>query len=148
MSLFQWQESLSVGDAAVDADHQLLITGLNMMHDAMLAGRGKEVVGAILDGMVLHLKEHIAREEALWKRIDYAGLAEHKKEHEECLRLAGDLYQLYKAGEVALVIDVMTFMQNRLFAHMVNQDKKAAEAIAAAEIHRSCRVCARRRNAA
>ena len=57
MSFFEWKERMSVGDDMVDSDHQKLIGYLNEMHEAMIAGRGKQVVGEILDKLVAYTKD-------------------------------------------------------------------------------------------
>jgi len=138
---------MSTGDPRVDADHQRLIGYLNEMHEAMLSGRGKEVVGEILDKLCAYAKEHFTREEALWKKAKYAGFAEHKKEHEECLNRVGELRACFATSGVSLAVDVMSFMHTWLKAHTLKSDKEAADAIAAAELASSCKVCDRRKRA-
>jgi len=147
MSFFEWKERMSVGDDMVDSDHQKLIGYLNEMHEAMIAGRGKQVVGEILDKLVAYTKEHFAREEALWKGGHYAGIEQHRKEHKDCIATVTELKAKYATGGVALAIDVMNFLRDWLKTHTLKSDKEAADAIAAAKLASSCKVYTSRKRA-
>ena len=56
MPLMNWTEKLSVGVAVIDDDHKKLVAMVNELYDAMQAGRGKDTLGRILDGLVQYTK--------------------------------------------------------------------------------------------
>jgi hemerythrin len=47
MPLFAWDESLSVGYEPIDEQHKRLIALINKLHDAMIEGKGQEVLGEL-----------------------------------------------------------------------------------------------------
>ena len=56
MALFAWSDDLSVGNSFIDGDHKKLITMINNFHDAMEQGRGNDVVGKVLNNLVIYTK--------------------------------------------------------------------------------------------
>jgi hemerythrin-like metal-binding protein len=122
---------MSVGNQIIDRDHQKLVAYLNEMHDAMMAGHGREIVGAILDKLVAYTKEHFGREEIVWKAGHYVNFAQHKKEHEDLLKTVSEFHTKYKAGTTSLSVDVMNFLRDWLKNHIVKSDHEAFEAIKA-----------------
>ena len=44
MALLTWQDKYSVGIAQIDDQHKQLIIMINELNDAMLAGKGKDVL--------------------------------------------------------------------------------------------------------
>jgi hemerythrin-like metal-binding protein len=133
MSFMEWKDNkMSVGNSQIDHDHQKLVHYVNEMHDAMMAGHGKDVVGPILHKLVLYTHEHFAREEGIWRAGHYAGLVAHQKLHHDLLKTVTDFQAKYNAGAVALSVDVMNFLRDWLKNHILKSDKEAADAIAAA----------------
>ena len=65
MPLFTWNASYSVNVKRFDADHQQLFSILNELHDAMKAGRGKEVLEGTLTELLRYTERHFTAEEAL-----------------------------------------------------------------------------------
>ena len=131
MSFLPWKDSMSVGHPAIDKDHRMLIQYLNEMHEAMSTGKGKTVVGTILNRLVLYTKEHFGREELVWKAGHYVDFEKHKKEHADLLKTVSDFKTKYDAGTVTLSVDIMNFLRDWLKTHILKSDKEAADAIAA-----------------
>ena len=98
----------------------------------MSAGRGKDVVGTILNRLVLYTHEHFGREELIWKAGRYAGLEKHKKEHADLLKTVTEFKAKYDKGTIALSVDVMEFLRDWLTNHILKSDNDAANAIATA----------------
>jgi len=131
MSFFEWKPNMSVGNALIDNDHRKLVHYVNEMHHAMMGGRGREIVGPILDKLVAYTKEHFGREEIIWKAGRYADFELHKRQHEQLLKTVADFHAKYAAGTAALSVDVMNFLRDWLKNHILKADKEAADAIAA-----------------
>jgi hemerythrin-like metal-binding protein len=131
MAFFEWKDRMSVGDPAIDSDHQTLIQYVNEMHEAALSGRGKEVLGPMLDKLAAYTQRHFAREEALWKAGNYADFECHRKEHEACLKTIAEFRTRFGSGSIALAIDLAHFMNHWLKSHALKSDKEAAAAIEA-----------------
>ncbi len=136
MAFFEWKDSMTVGHhPMIDRDHRMLIQYINEMHTAMMAGKGKEAVGVILNKLVVYTKEHFGREEIVWRSGHYAGLEKHKKEHAGLLKTVGDFKLKYEKGAVVLSVELMNFLRDWLKNHILKEDKAAADAIAAASAH-------------
>ena len=131
MSFFEWKPNMSVGNALIDNDHRKLVHYVNEMHHAMMGGRGREIVGPILDKLVAYTKEHFGREEIIWKAGRYADFELHKRQHEQLLKTVADFHAKYAAGTAALSVDVMNFLRDWLKNHIIKSDHEAFEAIKA-----------------
>ena len=132
MSFFEWKDTMTVGNPMIDRDHKMLIQYINEMHAAMMAGKGKEVVGPIVGKLVAYTKDHFSREEVVWKSGHYVGLDRHQKEHVELIKNVVDFKTKYDQGAMALSVDVMNFLRDWLKTHILKSDKAAFDAISLA----------------
>jgi len=126
----EWNNSMSVGNPAIDQDHRTLIQYVNEMHSAMAAGKGKEIVGNILTKLVKYTQEHFGREEIIWKAGGYVDFDRHKQAHADLLRTVAEFKGKFDKGAVLLTLDVMNFLRDWLTNHILKADKAAAQAIA------------------
>src|ERR1035438_7227426 len=125
MPLIKWDENLSVGVKALDEDHQRLLNMVNDLHDAIMLGRARDVLGGVLDGMVKYTETHFAREEQLLVQTHYRGRAAHKREHENLTLRVKDLQTHYNNHEpAALSIETINFLKTWLVKHIQGSDKK------------------------
>ncbi len=125
MALVVWSDKLSVGVRSIDDQHKKLVTLLNQLHDGMIAGRGKEVVGPVLKGLIDYTATHFKYEEDLFARTGYADSAAHKKEHSDLVRRVLEIQQIYnEKGPSVLTIQVMNFLKDWLTAHILGSDQK------------------------
>jgi hemerythrin-like metal-binding domain len=136
MALVVWSEKLSVGVRSIDDQHKKLVTLVNQLHDGMIAGRGKEVVGPVLKGLIDYTRVHFKYEEDLFARIGYADSAAHKKEHADLVRRVLEIQAVYEdKGPSVLTIQVMNFLKDWLTAHILGSDMKYAPLMIAKQIN-------------
>jgi hemerythrin-like metal-binding protein len=121
---FAWNTNMSVGVKASDDDHKKLIELLNRLYGGMKGGQGRQVVGKVLDDLIIYTKSHFAREEVLFDRTGYPAALEHKKQHRELVRQAEELQARYKSGESALSIETLDFLKDWLNNHIQGTDKQ------------------------
>lgn len=127
MALVVWSEKLSVGVRSIDDQHKKLVTLVNQLHDGMIAGKGKEVVGPVLKGLIDYTATHFKYEEDIFARIGYGDAAAHKKEHDDLVRRVKEIQQVYdQKGPSVLTIQVMNFLKEWLTAHILGSDQKYA----------------------
>jgi hemerythrin-like metal-binding protein len=125
MPFMQWSDKLSVSVAILDNDHKRLIELINELHDAMLAGRGKEALSKILDGLIAYTIEHFRREEGMLVNAEYPDLSAHRKEHEKLTQQVRDIQKKYLEGKSLMIsMEVMTFLKDWLANHIQGTDKK------------------------
>jgi len=124
MPLMDWGPKLSVGIREFDGEHQKLVGMVNDLFDAMNAGKGKDRLAPILDGLVSYTVSHFQHEERLMKQHGYAGYAAHKDEHDKLTHQVADIQQKFKGGATAaLSVEVMNFLKNWLIKHIMGTDK-------------------------
>ncbi len=124
MSLLKWNDNLSVKIAAMDKEHQKLIGLINDLNDAMGQGKGKDIIGKTLDGLLLYTKTHFADEEKMLTAHAYPELVKQKNMHVKFVEKVTEYKQKYESGNTALSIAVVDFLSNWLKSHIQVEDKK------------------------
>lgn len=123
MSLVSWNDKLSVGVPSIDDQHKKLVSLLNQLHDAMMSGKGKDMLGGILKGLIDYTVVHFRYEEELFVRTGYPDSEAHKKSHAELVRKVQDVQKKYDTdGPKALTIPVMNFLKDWLANHIQGAD--------------------------
>ncbi len=123
MPLIEWRNDFSVNIREVDEQHKKLIAMLNELYDAMSAGKGKEVLSRILDGMAEYTVTHFTTEERLMREYNYPGYVKHKREHESFVRRVLEFREKFEKGEITAV-EVMRYLSEWLKNHILGSDKK------------------------
>ncbi len=131
MSLIQWNDTLSLHVEELDRQHMKLIAIINELHDAMGQGRGKRVVGDILDRLVDYTTYHFGAEEQLMEAHAYPGSARHHVQHVEFVKRLIELRAAYAQRQIALSITVMTFLSDWLVDHIMGSDQLIGPHLAA-----------------
>jgi hemerythrin len=123
MAIFDWKEEYIVGVAQIDKQHKVLVGMINELHEAMSTGKGKTVLGKILDGMIDYTVSHFATEEKLMTQYAYPTYTVHKMVHDKFTTEALALQKKYRAGETVLTNEVSKFLSNWLKEHILQTDK-------------------------
>jgi hemerythrin len=126
--ILPWSDKYSVGLPDVDTQHKELIRLINSLHAAMSEGKGKEVLGSILDDLVRYTRTHFAYEESLLRERGYTDLAAHTRIHQELTHQVLDLQAKLKSGKLTITIEVMTFLKHWLADHILSRDLAYAKA--------------------
>jgi hemerythrin-like metal-binding protein len=128
MALIDWTETLCVGHSRIDEQHQELTRLVNALHEAMLAGRGKAVLGEVLDQLIAYTVHHFAEEEAMMAATKYPGAAAHLAQHEALKQRAVQLQAEFRdGGGGILTMEVLEFLKGWLRDHIVGSDKLLAQ---------------------
>ena len=124
MSLLAWNDNFSVGVNTIDQQHSGLFTIVNELHDAMMKGQTKNVIGALLEKLVKYTHEHFAYEERMMDAAQYPGFAVHKAHHADLTKQVGDFMARYKRGDGTLNIELLRFLSDWLTKHIQHEDKE------------------------
>lgn len=124
MALIQWNDSLSVGVAEIDKQHQKLVQMINDLHDAMRQAKGSSVLGPLVNGLIDYAGTHFKAEEKYFARFAYPETEAHKKLHADFVAKVLDFKKKFEANSVGLSMDVMNFLSNWLQSHIKGEDKK------------------------
>jgi hemerythrin len=126
MAFVDWTDTLSVGVAQIDQQHQRLVALINQLHDAMREGKGRAVVAPVVSELVAYAKSHFAREEQLMRVHRYPGLSDHQAIHAKFTAEATALQGKVESQESVLTIDVMSFLRTWLVDHIMKTDQQYA----------------------
>jgi len=124
MPLIQWDQAYSVSIDSIDNQHKRWIELVNNLHQAMLEGKGKDVLDQTLNAMIDYTKTHFTTEEKLMSQFAYGEFAEHKKLHDQFIDHIHQYQQRKASGEMALTIEVMTAMKDWLINHIQKVDSR------------------------
>ena len=124
MSLIRWNNSFSVNVAEVDRQHQKLILMINDLTDAMKSGKGKDVLGKILDGLISYTASHFKMEEQYFKELRYPHAGEHKKEHVDFVKKVLEFKEDFDSGKATVSVNMLQFLSRWLQTHIKGSDMK------------------------
>lgn len=124
MALIQWSSDLSVQIDEIDKQHQKLIAMINQLNDAMRQGKGKEVVGKIIDGLVSYTQVHFAVEEKYFAQFGYPDAGNHVKEHTTFVKKAAEFQSDFANGKLTLSVQIINFLSDWLKHHIQGTDRK------------------------
>ena len=127
MALIKWDDSFSVKVAEIDRQHQKLISMINELNDAMKQGKGKDILGKIVNGLISYTATHFKTEENYFERFGYPDADQHKKEHIAFVQKVSDFKNGFEKGKLSLSIEVMNFLSDWLQNHIKGTDKKYSQ---------------------
>jgi hemerythrin len=125
--LFQWDDSYSVGIKEIDDQHEQLFQIVSELNDSMRLGKGKDVIGKTLEGLIGYTQTHFALEEKYFARFGYPETAAHKIEHQQLTGKVLEFQKEFLGGKVALSsVSVLQFLSDWLRTHIEKSDKAYA----------------------
>ncbi len=124
MALFDWNEAYAVDIVEIDDQHKKLVLLVNQLHDAINIGKGKEVLGSILNELIDYTHYHFQTEEKYFDMYNYPDTDIHKQQHKELVEQVIDLQKKFNSGEPVLTIDVLNLLRDWLNDHIVGSDVK------------------------
>jgi len=95
MTLIVWKPEFSVGDAAIDYEHQMMIQQINTLYDQLGASTDSAAIEAALGEIHADVSAHFALEERMMRQANYIEYEDHKEDHEELLDQIHELMDGY-----------------------------------------------------
>jgi hemerythrin len=108
----------------IDKQHQKLIGMINDLHDAMLQGKGKDILGKTVNGLISYTGSHFKTEERYFDQFGYPEANNHKKEHSDFITKVSEFKNGFEKGKLGLTIEIMNFLSDWLRNHINGIDKK------------------------
>jgi hemerythrin len=127
MGFIKWDDSLSVNVAEIDQQHQKLILMINELHGAMKLGKGKDVLGKIVNGLIGYTTIHFKTEEDYFRQFGYPQADSHKKEHIVFVGKVSEFKDGFEKGKLSLSIEILNFLSDWLQNHIKGTDKKYSQ---------------------
>ncbi|MBK8119054.1 MAG: hemerythrin family protein [Sulfuritalea sp.] len=119
-----WGEILRVGVDEIDDDHRKLVNIFNLLNHAVMEGESPEYLAALLDELINCAVWHFSHEERLMLKHRYAGIEEHKAEHQELIVSAKKLKQEILQADKATVNQQIEFLERWLTEHIFATDMR------------------------
>ncbi len=113
---------------AVDREHDIIVKAMAGLHNAILEGRGAQVIVPLVDLLARFCAEHFEHEEAMMRDCEYAGLDAHAAAHSSLLRTVRELQRRSREDVLPTIVDTMALL-GRLSAHTNDYDRVAVLSI-------------------
>ena len=133
-SFVTFTPELSVGVKVFDEHHKVLIGIINKLASAMTKGLGQNKVLDIIKELVDYTHWHFAAEEKAFNLYNYPETESHKQIHNAMLKTAGELLESAQTGKAVLSTELLEFLQDWLFDHIMGIDKEYEQFLADKEI--------------
>lgn len=91
MTQIEWSEEFSVGNAAVDQEHESLIEHINELYEQLNQALDTELIESMLADIQDEISTHFALEELLMQEAGFAEYDAHKQDHERLLDQIHDM---------------------------------------------------------
>jgi hemerythrin-like metal-binding protein len=124
MAYFEWADDMVIDGGPIDADHRHLVQMVNELHTATSQGRGREVVGGILEQLIRYTDDHLRREESQMAAAHFPGLEVHRKGHTHFVDSLRQLQQRYESGQITVAAQLSTVLRDWLSLHIRRSDKE------------------------
>ena len=121
-----WDQTYSVHIAEIDQQHQKFTAMLDMLFEAIEAGRPQSALSEILRELVAYAGYHFDAEEQLMIKHRYPQLGEHQKEHAAFRTKILEFQRNFAEGKETLTDDVVKFMTRWIADHVMTTDMKYA----------------------
>jgi hemerythrin len=127
MGLFQWNDTLTVGNREIDRQHKTLFELADRFHAAMAGDEGKQILQQTLADLIDYTRHHFAAEESLMQKSSYPEYRLHKKEHDALTHKVVQFRDDLAADRAVVSIDFLQFLREWLVQHIGQMDKKVGE---------------------
>jgi len=124
VELFEWTPEFAVHVPDIDQEHQNWFRAMNRLHEAMLAGRGVEILGTLLAELTKFTMNHFANEEKLMATVHYPEMLAHIQQHEDLRRRVSEVEARFERGETAITIELMLLLSDWLRNHEIVIDRR------------------------
>jgi hemerythrin len=125
MSL-QWDESMALGIAEIDAQHRAIVEHFSRLSEAAQSGAGKELLEELTQFLVAYAGEHFATEDLLMVKWLYPKIEEHRAEH-KCFTMDAESFRDKVEAEGAtreLAITITGKLIRWIIQHIKKDDRE------------------------
>ncbi len=124
MAKIEWNDTFSVKVKELDEHHKKLINYINELQESMKLGKGKEIIGEIIDKLADYTKFHFSAEENYMTKFNDPGYEKHKEGHEYFVSKVEEFRNEIEKSTSQVSIQVLGFLIEWLLNHILNVDKK------------------------
>ncbi len=108
----------------MDGQHRIIFDLINDLHDAVEAGRGREILQRTMLGLVSYSAMHFRMEEELMRRHQYPAMIEHLGEHSAFVKQVEGFQRAFAGGGESAARQLSDFLKAWLTDHILKIDMK------------------------
>jgi hemerythrin-like metal-binding protein len=123
-TIARWLPDYAIGVEVVDAEHRGLFRMAEKLHRGIRSGRGREIVGPLLDELFDYTCYHFEHEEQLMEQIAYPHYPTHCQQHRELRSQILVMKEGFAAGESDMAIEMLRFVTDWLKCHTTTSDRR------------------------
>ena len=134
MTIFEWDDSLSVHIESIDKEHKTLLDMINnyygqihAIHNGFSTLSLKELRIELIANMKHYATTHFKTEEDFFEKYNYPEFKAHKKEHDDFVEKVLELEERLESGKLILTTELTDFLKEWLIDHIKGSDQKYAE---------------------
>jgi len=122
--LMQWNQSCTLGIAAIDEQHRELYAMLNDLSLAMENGHGKAIAAKVMNRLFPFIREHFQEEEKNLRQLHSPAYHQCCVRHTQQLTMVQIFLRGRSSQDPSSVIDLLYFLDSLLAGH-VDSDRRA-----------------------
>ncbi len=100
---------------------------MNNISDANECAKGDEVVGPILDQLILYTAEHFKEEEEMMEGAELPDTKRHKLTHNQLVKQVVDMKAKFEEEGAEMIPALLAFLKTWLNGHTIGVDTKYIE---------------------
>lgn len=132
MDWISWDQTLKIGHARMDADHEALAELFNLLPRAVAQRKGKDYCTKVLDDIIQHATMHFDLERQLMAQHHYPKTEHHTAEHAMLIEQALQYKTNFDMDSSGSRIALARFPEVWLAFHILFSDKELANFLARA----------------
>ncbi len=121
---YVWKNEYSVAVKEIDDQHKQLFNIINTLYDSIKTNNIEKMRSGILTKLIRYTSYHFQTEEKYMEKINYKGITEHKKIHQDFINDLEKYVEEIFEGKPGLTITLLVFLQDWLVNHIIKEDKK------------------------
>ena len=124
VALLNWNHACTVGVAAMDAQHGILMDAMNDLGLAIARGAGRDKTTELLNRLLAFSRMHFTSEEQLMEHYAFPGLDEHRAEHRRLLARLLESAGSMERGERVAMRPLLGFLREWFTGHIRRFDHR------------------------
>lgn len=131
MAFVKWVKNFSIGVVSIDNQLKRMVSMINRLHKSIPAGAVDSEIDLVLKSLVDYTQYHFAAEEKLMQEIQFPDYQRHRRLHLDLTAQVTDMMVILKHEKELTVFELITFLKRWLVEHIIKEDRKIGDAIAA-----------------
>lgn len=129
LQAFDWRKDYETGAPEIDRQHRQLVRLICELNTAMTQGRGRDILGSVLDRLAAYAVTHFQTEETLMVSHHWSGFDDHQRKHRKLIADVTNLQNNFRSGKITISVDTMSFLKRWLHTHILEDDMGFAKAV-------------------